>query len=129
MMKAKGQITIIYNASLLSDRQSLSYASSIRKHKLHGIDLTKTKLTRQQLAGLALDQSIEIKDLVDINNSEFQTHYGNHEFTDHDLLTLLINNPLFIKTPIIIRKNHVYHIRSAYDLVRILDNKQSVVDY
>lgn len=93
------EITVIYNMEKRGGREALAYAKQIAQN-VKEIDISQQPLTRTQLAELMQKLNIEVEELIDKTDDQFQDQYEGADMDENGWLEVLVHNPIMIKTPI-----------------------------
>jgi len=117
MKSQESEIALIYNSNKQKDKEVLGYAQSLESHKLNERDITSSKLTEKQLAELATEMKVEVKDMVDQNEEKYMKEVEGGDFSSEELLKLMVNNPELVKTPIAKMNGKTFIVKSQYSLV------------
>lgn len=107
------EIRFFYNSEKYHDGKALGYAETQNK-KMNVHDVSKTHLTQTQIAELAQEMNIEVKDLVDTNNELYLTEYKNRDLPSTEWLKLLQENPQLMRTPIAVTPEKTFIVEDAY---------------
>ena len=113
MHAQKNELILYFHSAKKEDRTVRAYALSLDKHKLNERDLAHEPLTNTQLAGLAADLSIPVKDLLDPG-----VDIIHHDYSDEDLLTMMAHDHTLIRTPIAYLGDRVFFVASEYALIK-----------
>lgn len=111
----KNEIKFLYNSHKKDDREAYGYISSLDKHKINEIDVSKVPLTATQLAELAQKLDVPIIRLFDENCSYYRDNIEGKDLDDNDLLTILREEKECLKTPIMISSEKGVVLKSKYD--------------
>ncbi|NJN28433.1 MAG: hypothetical protein HC819_21910 [Cyclobacteriaceae bacterium] len=114
----KNEILLIYNSSLLIDRQAYAYAKSLKNHNLKSIDLKHDRLTETQIMELTQKLDIEPQELIDTQSSEYLRYFSNTELTDNSTLKALKQNPMIMKTPIAVYSDRAEFVKTPYEFIK-----------
>jgi len=112
---AKNEIKFLYNSSNKDEREAYAYAISLKNHKINDLDISKTKLTRIQLAQLATKLKVPIIELFDRKSSYYRDEIKGKEWEDNDLLLILTEKIDALKTPIMVYADKAVFLGSKYD--------------
>lgn len=93
------EVTVIYNMNKRGGREALAYAKQISQH-VQEIDIAQQPLTRTQLAELMQKLNIEVEELIDKTDDQYQDQYEGADMDENGWLEILVHNPSMIKTPI-----------------------------
>lgn len=117
-MKTKNkELILIYNASKQRDKEVLGYAQSIESHKLNEQDISSNNLTERQIADMAIAMDVSINDLLDKNDEKYMSEVKPGQFSDEELLKLMVANPELLKTPIARMNDKTFVVKSQYSFV------------
>lgn len=115
----KNEIKFLYNSSNKDEREAYAYAISLKKHKINELDISKTKLTRIQLAQLATKLKVSVIELFDSKSSYYRDEIKGKEWEDNDLLLILTEEIDALKTPIMVYADKAVFLGSKYDTNKI----------
>ncbi|HWA33920.1 MAG TPA: hypothetical protein VG737_07315 [Cyclobacteriaceae bacterium] len=114
------ELTLIYHSDKDDDKKARAFIETVADYKVKTLDLKKESLTETQLAELAAKMGLPVQDLVDKSYKD-QLQNTDKKVTStmwsNDLLTLLKQEPILIKTPIVIIGKKAYTYASSYDLL------------
>jgi arsenate reductase-like glutaredoxin family protein len=114
------EITLIYHSDKAEDKKARAFIETISGYTIKAMDLKRDRLTETLLAEIAHKMSVEIGMLFDSTYKDrFESSAINDiaMASDSDLLTILIQQPVLIKTPIAIVGKKAYSYASAYELL------------
>lgn len=117
------EITLLYHSDKAEDKKARAFVETINGFKIKTLDLKRDHLTETQLAEIANKMNVSIDQLVDASYKDRFIANDSTRITsanDADLLTILVNEPILINTPITIIGKKAYSYASAYEL---LNNK------
>jgi arsenate reductase-like glutaredoxin family protein len=116
----KNELTLIFHSSKDNDKKARAFSASLPDYKVKVIDLKREELTETQVAEIAGQMHIPIKDLVDTTYEEVgKNDTRAKDLTDEGILTTLVENPMLLKTPIIMFSDgRCFHPPSSYDLIK-----------
>jgi arsenate reductase (glutaredoxin) len=118
-MKAlKNEIKLIYNSSRMEEKRAVGYAEALKDHKLLTIDVTKENITETQLAELADQLGVNVKQLVDEQSALYMDEYADKDFEDAELLRVLSQNLEMLKTPIALKDGEASFVTASYDFIK-----------
>lgn len=118
-MKPKAnEIILIYNSNKQRDKEAMGYAKSLENHKLNERDISKSNLTERQWAEIAEEMDVSIRKLVDNNSEKYLTELKDGDYSDEELLKLMVQNPEIIQTPIALLKDRAFFVKSQYSFVK-----------
>ncbi len=109
---------LIYNSSILQDREAYGYAKSLKNRKLKTIDVQHDKLTSLQLKELADILEMEAQELINRRSQIYLNEYTETDFDEQGYLSLLSKNPRMMKTPIAIYADNGEILGSGLELIR-----------
>ena|SRR5690554_1530501 len=115
----KNEVKFLYNSSKKDDREAYAYAISLKKHKINELDVSKTKLTRIQLAQLATKLNVPIIELFDQKSSYYRDEVEGRDWEENDLLLILTEEADALKTPIMVYADKAVCLDSKYDTNKI----------
>lgn len=114
------EITIIYSSEDRTGKQIIAYAHT-ENLPIHEIDIKKTKIPSDHWAELASRMGIEVKDLVNTENSAYlQKFEKDSDLNEHDWLSLLEKNPDVLRAPIVMKGKKVVFMSNAQDMLRFV---------
>lgn len=114
------ELTLIYHSDKADDKKARAFIESVTDYVVKTLDLKRESLTETQLAEIAGKMNVRIELLIDSTyKGSFQLEDAEsiHEVSDADLLTLLTQIPILIKTPIAIIGKRAYQYTSSNDLL------------
>lgn len=111
----KNEIKFLYNSDKKDDREAYGYATSLKRHKINELDVTKTPMTSTQLSELAIKLGVPIIGLFDKNSSYYRDNIAGKDLEDEDLLTILKKEVGTLKTPIMVSEEKAAFLESKYD--------------
>ena len=111
------ELLFIYNSNDLQDRESFGYASSAYGNKIKPIDLTKDSLTERQIKEIADRLGTNPEELINKNSDVFKREYGEISTDQEDVLKILKQRPVIMKTPIAIYADKADFVHTAYEFV------------
>ena len=111
----KNEVKFLYNGSKKDDREAYAYAISLKKHKINELDVSKTKLTRIQLAQLATKLNVAVIELFDPKSSYYRDEVEGKDWEDNDLLLILSEEVDALNTPIMVYADKEVFLESKYD--------------
>lgn len=118
-MKAhKNEIKLIYNSSRMEEKRAVGYAEALKDHKLQTIDVTREHITETQLAELADQLGVEIRELVDEQSALYKDNFADKDFEDGELLRVLSQNMEMLKTPIALKDERAFFVTASYDFIK-----------
>ena len=116
----ENELTLILHSVKDNDKKAQAFAASLPDYKVKVIDLKRDSLTETQLAEIAGQMKVPVKELVDTTYEDAgneDTHI--QEMSDEDILTALIANPRLLKTPIVVLSGgECFHLMTSYDVIR-----------
>jgi arsenate reductase len=76
------------------------------------------KLTTTHWADLAVKIGVSVRDLVNTEDSDFLQKFGKmDQLSEDDWLKLLVNNPLILKAPIVMKGNKIVMMCNPQDML------------
>lgn len=118
-MKAqKNEIKLIYNSSRMEEKRAVGYAEALKDHKLQTIDITKEHITETQLAELADQLGVEVRELVDEQSALYKDNFAGKDFEDGEILRVLAQNLEMLKTPIALKDEKAFFVTASYDFIK-----------
>jgi len=118
MKSPQNEITLYYNPDSLQGPKTLAYAYSICSY-VREINHLKQLFTEMQLADLANNLALKPSDLVDRGHQLFTDKYANQTFSETDWLTILVNTPELMISPIAIMGEKALVIRYPVDILQL----------
>jgi arsenate reductase len=110
-------ITIIYHSEDHIGKEILAYAQT-ENMPIRDIDISKTKVSETNWAGIAKKLGIGIKDLINMKHPNYMQHYGESvDLSDHDFLKLLEHNPDTLRAPIVMKGEKIQMMENPQDMV------------
>ena len=113
------EITLIFHSDKDKDKKMRAFVETISTFKIKTLDLKRVTLTQTQLAEIANNLKVEVKDLIDetyMDTVKGETKEGEQSMSPNDMLTLICNNFLLLDTPILSLGIDAYHYQSAYSI-------------
>lgn len=117
MKPKENEIILIYNSNKQRDKEVMGYAKSLENHKLNERDISKSNLTEKQWAEIAMELETEIAEMVDTNSEKYLTKLKGGDYSDDELLKLMVQNPEIIQTPIALLKDRAFVVKSQYSFI------------
>lgn len=118
-MKAhKNEIKLIYNSSRMEEKRAVGYAEALKDHKLQTIDITKEHITETQLAELADQLGVNVRELIDEQSALYKDNFADKDFEDGEILRVLVQNLEMLKTPIALKDEKAFFVTSSYDFIK-----------
>jgi arsenate reductase-like glutaredoxin family protein len=118
-MKAqKNEIKLIYNSSRMEEKRAVGYAEALKDHKLQTIDVTREHITETQLAELADQLGVEVRELVDEQSALYKDNFAGKDFEDGEILRVLAQNLEMLKTPIALKDEKAFFVTASYDFIK-----------
>lgn len=112
------QITLIYNSDSVRAKKTLALAQT-KELPIREIDLLSTKLTGEQIGEIANGLHVSIQELVNHDHPFFKANFGNADFSDMDLLTMIEHNPQILKQPIAILGDKTILVDMPSDVLQL----------
>jgi arsenate reductase-like glutaredoxin family protein len=116
------EITLILHSGKEEDKKMRAFVETISMYTVKTLDLKSDSLTETQLAEIADKMCVSIHDLLD---DSYSNASGNDKgirdlkaMSKADILTLIIQNPLFLTTPILIIGKKAYSYGSAFEMLK-----------
>lgn len=111
------EITLIYNSEEHIGRQILAYAQ-VENIPIHDIDLAHMKLTPTHWVELVSRMGINVRDLVNTEDSDFLQKFGHlKQLSDNDWLNLLVHNPIILRAPIVMKGDKIVMMSNPQDML------------
>jgi len=122
------ELTLIYHSEKAEDKKARAFIETVKEYTIKTLDLNRDHLTETQLAEIADKMNVDIKMLFDDTYRDrfsSRSKVDIHSASDSDLLTILIQEPILINTPITIIGKKAYLYASANELLtRIVGNAE-----
>lgn len=112
------QITLFYNSDSSRGKKALALAKSSGL-PIREIDLLATPLTGLQLLEIAEMLELKVSDLVNREHPAFSTRFGDNDFNEANLLTMIEHNPDILKQPIAIKGDRAILVEAPTDILRL----------
>jgi len=116
------EITLIFHSDKEEDKKMRAFVETISTCKVTVLDLKSDSLTETQLTNIADQMGISINDLLDYSYLETVANEKGFEYlkatSKADVLTLIVQNPLFLTTPILIIGKKAFPYRSAFEILK-----------
>lgn len=126
MKYPQNEITLYYKPDSLQSKKTLAHAHSICDY-VREINHLQQLFTEMQLDELANNLELKPSDLVDRKHELFNDKYANQEFSETDWLTILVNTPELIISPIAVMGNKAIVIRYPVDILQLANVDPVVV--
>ena len=110
-------ITLYCIENSIKGKQTLAYAKAEGVSVL-SIDIIKTPLTGSQIAEIANNLDLEIKDLIDLNNDLFKLEFEHLNLSSEDWIKMIRRNPEILKQPIAIWGDRTILVETPTDIVQ-----------
>ena len=126
------EITLIYHSDKAEDRKARAFVESLTGYTIKTLDLKKDRLTQTQLAEIANKMDVVIEKLFDPTYKDRFTGHGTDDIytaSEADLLTILVNEPALINTPITIVGKKAFLYASAYELLTKQIETETLEDF
>jgi arsenate reductase-like glutaredoxin family protein len=114
------ELTLIYHSDKAEDRKARAFIETVSGYAVKTLDLKRDHLTETQLAEIANKMGQRIKILFDATYADqfpAESRSGIASASDTDLLTILVQDPILIHTPIAIIGSKAYSYASACELL------------
>jgi arsenate reductase (glutaredoxin) len=114
------ELTLIYHSDKAEDKKARAFIETVKGYTVKTLDLNRDRLTETQLAEIADKMNVEIKMLFDTTYRDRFASASKVDIssaTDSDLLTILIQEPILINTPITIIGKKAFLYASANELL------------
>lgn len=114
------ELTLIYNSDKSDDKKARGYVEAIPGVTIKTIDLAKQKITETQLAEIADKMLVGVEDLLDPTyDDHISVHKEGLKMMDRNsLLTLMIQDPKLLSTPIVIMGKKAFKLGTGYELIK-----------
>jgi arsenate reductase (glutaredoxin) len=115
-----GELTLIYNSEKSDDKNARGYVEALQGFKVKTLDLAKDKITETQLAEIADKLKVGIEELLDPTyDDHISVHKEGLKLMDRQsMLTLMVQDPKLISTPIAIIGKHAYKFGTGYAFLK-----------
>ncbi len=125
------EITLIYHSDKAEDKKARAFIETMKGYTIKTLDLKKDRLTEMQLAGIANKLGVAIDKLFDPTYKDRFKANGTDDIysaSEADLLTILINEPMLINTPITINGKKAFLYAAANELLTKNIEREAVFD-
>ncbi len=115
-----GELTLIFNSDKHDDRKARGYVEALQGFRVKTLDLAREKITETQLAEVAGKMNVGIEELIDPTyDDHISVHKEGLKMMDRQsMLTLMVNDPKLISTPIAIIGKHAYKFGTGYGFLK-----------
>ena len=113
-------ILIYHNARCSKSRAACELIAEKGLHAEH-IDYLKSPPDKDQLRLLLHKLGMKPEALVRKSEAEFKTHYAGKTLSDDDWLEALVNHPILIERPIVVRGDKAVIGRPTEKILELLD--------
>lgn len=115
----KNETMLIYHSDKSDDKKAVGYVASLNGFVFRTWDLKTDPITKTQLAELATQMNKAVAELIDISyHKDFGDGESLKKMHEDDILTLVANDPIQLKTPILIIDDQVIQCPSSYSLIK-----------
>ncbi|NVO04084.1 MAG: arsenate reductase (glutaredoxin) [Bacteroidetes bacterium] len=97
-------IKIYHNPRCSKSREVLEILKSKSCH-IEIIEYLKNPPSFDEMKDLFIRLNLKPKDIIRQNETLFKTNFKNKNFSDEEWIMILIENPILIERPIVVRKN------------------------
>jgi len=115
----KNETMLIYHSEKSDDRKARGYVEALNGYVVKTWDLKKDPITGTQLAEIANRVNVPIPELID---PSYYLDIGNgeqlKEMDDENILALIVNDPMQLKTPILLIDGQAFQCDSSYELIK-----------
>lgn len=119
MQPGQKEIILIFNSRDNAHKEALAYAN-ILSGKVRPYDVTRTRFTEQVLTDLAHKLHVQPSELIDMEGSLFhQLRLQPQRINNVSALTLIIEYPELLRTPVLLMSNKTLFIRSKDDIMSL----------
>lgn len=105
------EFLFIYNSKKKQDREAAGYMQTLNI-KLNEQDVSKNMLTETQLVAAIEKLNVSLNDMLDVDKK------GDTDYSENDLLKLLVNDPGSLKTPFVLSRKKSFFIESPLNLIK-----------
>jgi arsenate reductase-like glutaredoxin family protein len=115
------ELTLIYHSDKEDDKKARVFIETLEDYKIKTLDLKREALTETQLGEIANKMGVSVHDLVDKTYRDQLASKNKTMLTSmwsNDLLTVLRQEPILVKTPIVIIGKKAYTYPSSYELLK-----------
>ncbi len=113
------EVLFIYNSNDMQERRALGYAKSLKNHKLKEKDLYKENLSETQIKEIANKIGEHPISLINKNSDLYKEEYNGLNYDEEDILKLIKNNPLIMKTPIAVYHDRASFVESSFEFIKM----------
>ncbi len=114
------EITLIFHSDKADDRKMRAFVETISTFKVKSLDLQKQSLTETQVAEIGNKMNVSINSLIDKTYLDLNSKKENNDIdsiSDADMLTMIVQNPKVLHTPILIVGKKAYSYESAFEIL------------
>jgi arsenate reductase-like glutaredoxin family protein len=114
------EITLIYHSDKPEDKKARAFVETMKGYTIKTLDLKRDRLTETQLVEIANKMGVAIEKLFDPTYKDRFKAHGTDDIysaSEADLLTILINEPMLINTPITINGKKAFLYASSNELL------------
>lgn len=112
MELSEDEYLLLYKDGIHADKKLRGYALALDKIKINEWDILSRPLTKLQVKEVADILGVEVAELYDPSDPRSPGDYG-----DEELLKIIANDPMQMRTPIILSEGTSFIVKSPYDLV------------
>jgi arsenate reductase len=112
------QITLFYNSDSTRGKKALALAKSSGL-PIREIDILETPLTGVQILEIADMLQLKVADLVNREHPVFSNRFGDNDFNEANLLTMIEHNPDILKQPIAIKGDKAILVEAPTDILQL----------
>lgn len=118
MKPHRSEIHFYYSSNQPIDKQTLAYAKTIARH-VNAIDVMKERLTATRWDRLLLKLNLRAKDLLNRAHPEYQSRIAGKNWDEESWLTILVESPFLIKSPIALYRDGAILCKTPTDIFKL----------
>jgi arsenate reductase len=116
------QLTLVYSSKTRIGKRTRAHVEAVKSIDLQTIDIAETKLTGTQWAELAQGLNIEIKDLVNYEEADFEEEDKvQGDFDEDSYINILNHSPELFTHPIVILGDKMMQITNPTDIQQFIE--------
>ena len=114
------EIVIYHNARCSKSRSACEIVAG-RGIEAHIVEYLKTPPSRDELRAVLQKLGMKASELVRRGEEEYKQHYAGRTLTEDEWLDALIEHPILIERPIVVRGDHAVVGRPPEKVLELLD--------
>lgn len=118
MKPQRSEIHFYYSSNQPIDKQTLAYAQTIAKY-VNRIDVINERLTATRWNNLLRRLNLRAKDLLNRAHPEYQSRIAGKNWDEESWLTILVESPYLIKSPIALYKDMAILCKTPTDILKL----------